>query len=199
MAVSKGSETDNLCQSENDFFVTTVSLLTRFLQRGKRFLATLFLSSRNFEVSLMKVRSAFYSLAFLFVSLSPCFGHHTAVVVNKENGVENVTSAHLAKIVRGEIKKWPDGKNIVLVLHKDSAGEAETLERLNKMSAAEWKTFVTAHRDSILFVDTDADVLKAVQSEPGAIGLIEAHSIDNSINVVHVDGKLPLEFGYLPH
>jgi ABC-type phosphate transport system substrate-binding protein len=147
----------------------------------------------------MKVRSALYSLAFLFVSLSPCFAHHTAVVVNKDNGVENVTSAHLAKIVRGEIKKWPDGKNIVLVLHKDSAGEAETLERLNKMSAAEWKTFVTAHRDSILFVDTDADVLKAVQAEPGAIGLIEAHSIDNSINVVHVDGKLPMEFGYLPH
>ncbi len=147
----------------------------------------------------MKVRSAFYALAFLCASLTPCFAHHTAVVVNKDNAVENVTSAHLAKIIRGEIKKWPDGKNIVIVLHKDSAGEAETLERLNKMSAAEWKAFVTAHRDSILFVDTDADVLKAVQSELGAIGLIEAHSIDNSINVVHVDGKLPMEFGYLPH
>jgi ABC-type phosphate transport system substrate-binding protein len=147
----------------------------------------------------MKVRSALYAIAFLCASLTPCFAHHTAVVVNKDNAIENLTSAHLAKIVRGEIKKWPDGKTIVLVLHKDSAGEAETLERLNKMSGVEWKSFVTAHRDSILFVDTDADVLKAVQAEPGAIGLIEAHSIDNSINVVHVDGKLPMEFGYLPH
>jgi hypothetical protein len=42
-------------------------------------------------------------------------------------------------------------------------------------------------------------VLKAVQSEPGAIGFIEAHSIDNTVNVVHVDGKLPMELGYLPH
>jgi hypothetical protein len=56
-----------------------------------------------------------------------------------------------------------------------------------------------AHKDSILFVDTDADVLKAVQTEPGAIGLIEVHSIDNSISVVKVDGKLPMESGYLPH
>ena len=40
-----------------------------------------------------------------------------------------------------------------------------------------------------MFVDTDADVLKAVQSEPGAMGLIEVHSVDNTINVVHVDGK----------
>jgi ABC-type phosphate transport system substrate-binding protein len=146
----------------------------------------------------MKIRSI-YLVAFVLASLTPCFAHHTAVVVNKENAVENVTSAHLARVVRGEIKKWPDGRNILLVLHKESAGEAETLERLNRMSAAEWRAFLVAHRDSILFVDTDADVLKTVQAEPGAIGFIEVHSVDNTVNVVHVDGKLPMEFGYLPH
>jgi len=147
----------------------------------------------------MKIRSAMYVLAFLAACLTPCFAHHTAVVVNKDNAVDNVTSAHLVKIVRGEIKKWPDGKNVVLVLHKDSAGETETLQRLNKMSAIEWKAFLTSHKDSILFVDTDADVLKEVQAEPGSVGFVEVHSIDNSVNVVHVDGKLPMEFGYLPH
>ncbi len=147
----------------------------------------------------MKGRSAIFMLAFVCACLTPCFGHHTAVVVNKDNAVQNVTSAHLSKIIRGEIKKWSDGKNIVLVLHNDSAGESETLERLNKMSAAEWKSFLAAHRDGIVFVDTDADVLRTVQSEPGALGLIEVHSIDNSVNVIHVDGKLPMEFGYLPH
>jgi ABC-type phosphate transport system substrate-binding protein len=147
----------------------------------------------------MKLRSVIFVIALLSACLTPCFAHHTAVVVNKDNAVENVASAHLAKIVRGEIKKWPDGKNVVLVLHKDSAGEAETLERLNKMSTAEWKGLLAAHKDSILFVDTDADVLKEVQTEPGAIGFVEVHSIDNSVNVVHVDGKLPMEFGYLPH
>lgn len=147
----------------------------------------------------MKLRFAICVLAFLSACLTPCFAHHTAVVVNRENAVENLTSAHLSKIIRGEIKKWPDGKNIVLVLHKDWAGETETLERLNKMTAAEWKSFLAVHKDSILFVDTDADVLKIVQADPGAIGLIEVHSIDNSVNVVHVDGKLPMEFGYLPH
>jgi ABC-type phosphate transport system substrate-binding protein len=146
----------------------------------------------------MRVRPIFL-IAFLFAVLTPCFAHHTAVVVNKENSVENITSAHLAKIVRGEVKKWPDGKNIVLVLHKDSAGEAETLERLIKMSAPEWKAFVEAHKESMVLVDTDADVLKLVEAEPGAIGLIEVHSVDGAVNVVRVDGKLPMEFGYLPH
>ena len=146
-----------------------------------------------------RLRTVIYVFAFLSACLTPCFAHHTAVVVNRDNAVENVTSVHLSKIIRGEVKKWPDGKNILVVMHKDSPGEAETLERLNKMSPAEWKSFLSTHKESILFVDTDADVLKAVQGQPGAVGLVEVHSIDNSINVVHVDGKLPTEFGYLPH
>jgi ABC-type phosphate transport system substrate-binding protein len=147
----------------------------------------------------MKIRSAIYALTFLCASLTPCLAHHTAVIVNKDNGVANLTSAHLTKIIRGEIKKWPDGKTVILVLHKDSASEREAIERLNKMSAGEWTAFVIAHKDSIIFVDTDADVLKAVQAEPGALGLIEVHSIDGSVSVVRVDGKLPMESGYLPH
>ncbi|MFZ0953294.1 MAG: substrate-binding domain-containing protein, partial [Candidatus Sulfotelmatobacter sp.] len=129
----------------------------------------------------------------------PCFAHHMAVVVNKDNTVENVTAAHLSRILRSEVKRWPDGKAIVLVLHRDSEGETETLERLNRMTADELKALIAAHRDSIVMADSDADVLKAVRSTPGAIGLVEFRSIDSTINVVRVDGKLPEESGYLPH
>ena len=147
----------------------------------------------------MRIRFTICALAFFFATLTPCFAHHTAVIVNKDNAVANLTSAQLTKIIRGEMRKWPDGKNVILVLHKDSVGEREALERLNKMSAGEWTAFVIAHKDSIIFVDTDADVIKAVQTEPGALGLIEVRSIDNSVSVIRVDSKLPMEVGYLPH
>ena len=147
----------------------------------------------------MKLRSIIHNVAFLCLTLTPCLAHHTALIVNKDNNVDNVTSVHLSKIIRGEIKQWPNGRGIVLVLHRDAAGEKEALEHLTKMSAAEWNAFLFAHKESILFVDTDADVLKEVQSEPCAVGLIGVHSIDNSVNVVRVDGKLPMEVGYLPH
>jgi len=147
----------------------------------------------------MKIRSAIYALGFLLVTMAPCFAHHTAVIVNKGNAAKNVTSAELEKMIRGDLRKWPDGKSVLLVLHKNSEGEREALQRLNKMSASEWTTFLAAHRDWIVFVDSDADVLKAVQAEPGALGLIEVHSIDGSIQVVRVDGRLPMEQGYLPH
>jgi len=147
----------------------------------------------------MKLRRLAALLIFLLAFLTPCFAHHMAVVTNKDNNVSNVTAAHLAKIFRSEIKKWPDGKAMVLVLHKDSAGETETMERLNKMSAGDWKALIAARRDSIQIADSDADVLKIVQSTPGAIGLVDVRSVDSSITVVRVDGKLPMESGYLPH
>jgi phosphate transport system substrate-binding protein len=147
----------------------------------------------------MRFHRAGVLLAFLLTFLTPCFAHHMAVVVNKNNKVENVTAVHLARIFRSEAKKWPDGKAVVLVLHRSSEGETETLQRLNKMSADELKALIAAHKDSIVMADSDAEVLKIVQSTPGAIGFVDVRSVDNTINVVRVDGKLPMESGYLPH
>jgi ABC-type phosphate transport system substrate-binding protein len=147
----------------------------------------------------MSLRRSVVLLAFLLTFLTPCFAHHMAVVVNKDNNVGTLTAAHLSRIFRAEIKKWPDGKAVILVLHKNSAGETETLERLNKMSDSEWKTLIAAHKGSIVMAGSDAEVLKIVQSTAGAIGLVDVRSVDNTINVVRVDGKLPMESGYLPH
>jgi ABC-type phosphate transport system substrate-binding protein len=147
----------------------------------------------------MKIHRLATLLVFLLTFLTPCFAHHMAVVVNKDNDVGNVTAAHLSKLFRAEVKKWPDGKAVVLVLHKSSAGEEETLQHLSKMSAAEWKALIAAHKDSIMMADSDAEVLKFVQSTPGAIGFVDVRSVDNTITVVRVDGKLPMESGYLPH
>jgi ABC-type phosphate transport system substrate-binding protein len=122
-----------------------------------------------------------------------------AVVVNKDSAVQNVTSAHLAKILKGEVRKWPDGKNVVLVLHNSSPGEMTTLQHLSKMSEVDVKSLLAAHKDEIRAVQSDADVIEAVASTPGAIGFVEEHSITDRVVVVRVDGKLPMESGYLPH
>jgi ABC-type phosphate transport system substrate-binding protein len=147
----------------------------------------------------MRFQRAALLPVFLLMFLTPSFAHHMAVIVNKETKVENITAVHLGKMLRAEVKKWPDGKAVILVLHKDSEGETETLERLIKMSPAELKALIASHKDSILMADSDADLIRLVQSTPGALGLVEIHSIDNTIHVVKVDGKLPMESGYLPH
>lgn len=137
--------------------------------------------------------------AFVMFSLLPCFAHHMAVVVNKDNNVGEVGSAHLARIFRLEVKKWHNGQDVILVLHKNSNGELITLGRLNKMSSNDLKTFISTHQGSITTVGSDEDVLKLVETTPGAVGLVDVRSINDQVNVVKVDGKLPMEAGYLPH
>jgi phosphate transport system substrate-binding protein len=147
----------------------------------------------------MKYQRILCLCAWMTLSVAQCFAHHMAVVVNKENIAQNVTSAHLAKIFRGEVKKWPDGRNVVLVLHSASLGELGTLEHLTKMSEANVRAMLAAEQNSIRTVGSDAEVIDAVATTPGAIGFVEEHSITDRVTVVRVDGKLPMEAGYLPH
>ena len=107
----------------------------------------------------MTCRRVLCLCAWVMLSLTPCFAHHMAVVVNKDNTVQNVTPAHLAKIFKGEVKKWPDGIDVALVLHSSSPDEMTTLERLNKMTEAQVKALLAQHKDSIRRVGSDADVI----------------------------------------
>jgi|SRR5579862_608202 len=147
----------------------------------------------------MKCSRIILLLGFLLFSFIPCFAHHMAVVVNKENSTREISSAQLARLFRLENKKWENGRDVLIVLHRDSAGEAITLKRLNGISGNELKNLIASHKESFVVVDSDADVLHVVESNAGAIGLVEVHSIDDQVNVVKVDGKLPMEAGYLPH
>src|SRR5271163_5356737 len=97
----------------------------------------------------MKYHRILCLFTWVTLSLTPCFAHHMAVVVNKDTNVPSVTSAHLAKIFKGEVKKWPDGKNVMLVLHSSSSGELGTLEHLTKMSEANVRAMLAAQGDSI--------------------------------------------------
>src|ERR1043166_956256 len=129
----------------------------------------------------------------------PSFAHHMAVVVSERNAVTNLTAAQLGKIFRAEMKKWPDGGDIILVLHRSSAGENLTLQHLNKMSPAQLQAWSKQHKDELKFADSDEEVLSIVHTMPGAVGLVDVRSVNDKIKVLHVDGKLPLEEGYLPH
>jgi ABC-type phosphate transport system substrate-binding protein len=143
--------------------------------------------------------SRFAIILIALFAASPCLAHHMAVVVSKQSGVAALTSAQVGRIFRTELKKWPDGKNVTVVLHRASLGAQATLRHLNKMSAEQWQAWLTEHKDSVKLVETDSEVLAYVESTPGAVGLVDVRSITDRITVVRVDGKMPLEEGYLPH
>ena len=120
-----------------------------------------------------------------------------AVVVNK-NKVEMSPQPIWQRSIgrKSEVAGWNRGRACLSLRFQRRKG---TLEHLLKVSESELKSLTAARKNSLKVVATDAEVLDLVQSTPGAVGLVDVNSINGSINVVKVDGKLPTEAGYLPH
>lgn len=129
----------------------------------------------------------------------PAHAHHLAVVVQPENHTAGLTSTELGKMFKGETRHWADGHNVIVVINKDSAVTMQVMERLSSMPRSEMLALFDAHKTSFVLAASDADVLRIVQGTPGALGLVDVRLVTGKINVVKVDGKLPLEQGYLPH
>jgi ABC-type phosphate transport system substrate-binding protein len=45
-------------------------------------------------------------------------------------------------------------------------------------------------------VESDDQLLHAVESTPGAVGIVDVYSINSSVKVIRIDGKLPFDVGY---
>jgi hypothetical protein len=58
---------------------------------------------------------------------------------------------------------------------------------------------IGANPNYFVIVKSDADVIRMVERLPNAVGLIDVYSITSGVNVVKVNGKLPLEQGYALH
>lgn len=121
-----------------------------------------------------------------------------AVVVDKSNNLGGLTAQELTKVFKFDSRKWPDGRNVVLVMRDPSSPEMrETLEKVYHMQPEEVRALIANHRSEVIIVDSEEKLLKSVQSIPGAIGLVDVYSITGAVNVLKVDGKLPLQPGYL--
>jgi ABC-type phosphate transport system substrate-binding protein len=135
------------------------------------------------------------------IVLSCCasaFAHHVAIVAQKESYIQNLSSTELGKILKSEIKKWPNGRDIVVVINRNSTGSMELLQRLTQRPANKATGFMAEHKSPFVLVDSDAQVLETVAAKAGALGIVPVRAVDSSIKVLKVDGKLPLEKGYLP-
>ena len=148
------------------------------------------------------------SLALLILALAfsslPAAAKDLAVVVNRSNLTKNVALADLTKLCKASTPKWPDGKDVVLVLRDPASPEMRlVLQKIYGMSADDVRSLITGanqtRKDRILIVGSDDAVIKAVETIPGAVGIVDVYSITSGITVVKVDGKMPLESGYVLH
>jgi len=121
-----------------------------------------------------------------------------AVVADSENPTVNVSAADLQKIFNLRTRNWADGKAVIVVMRDPSAAEMQlVLRKLLNMTSEQASSFVQAHKGSVVVADTDEAVIRFVSANRGAIGVVDLYSLTKDVRVVKVDGKLPVEQGYL--
>jgi hypothetical protein len=145
------------------------------------------------------LRTRIFVLALIVFAAQLSFARDLAVIINKANATSTLSAADLEKLLKLG-SSWPDGKKVKIYLtNPDSAEARNILPRAYKITAADIKSLADAHRAEIQIVSSDDVVLTMVDNNPGAIGIVNVYSINSQVKVLKIDGKLPMEQGYLLH
>lgn len=123
-----------------------------------------------------------------------------AVVISAGSKVSDVPLADLVKLCKGAQKNWADGKSFLLIIKNPEAPEMHVVvQRLFGDAGGDIKGAIAKANESRVIVKiagSDEELLRLVESTPGAVGIIDVYSINSSVKVLRVDGKLPFDAGY---
>jgi len=143
---------------------------------------------------------------FLLITASLASARDLALVSNKANTMASMTLADLVKVCKAQTNRWPDGKPVTFIMRSPSVPEMRiVLEKVYGMPENEVDGLIVSsnhgrpNHPAILVVTSDEELVNKVASLPGAIGVVDVYSINSSVAVVKIAGKLPLEPGYLLH
>ena len=143
---------------------------------------------------------------FLAASIGLASARDLAVVSNKTNALSTMTLPDLMKVCKAQTSHWPDGKPVTFIMRAPSNPEMKLfLEKVYALPEGQVEDLITTanhgrtNHPAIMIADSDEDLVNKVASIPGAVGIVDVYSINSSVAVLKIAGKLPLEAGYLLH
>ncbi len=145
-------------------------------------------------------------ILFMLLGVSLAAARDIALISNKTTAPGAIALPELVKLCMAQTLRWPDGKPVTFVMRSPSSPEMKTvLDKLYGMSENELNSLIVASNrgrpahPAIFVATSDEELVNKVAGTPGAIGVVDVYSINSSVAVVKVGGKLPLEPGYLLH
>jgi len=143
------------------------------------------------------------ALSFVLIaSASVAFATDFAVIVNPANAAKSMSLADLGKILREKTTAWPSGRAITIVMRDPGTPSMKfVIEKIMGVSADEAKTILNdeSHKPAaaLIFVPNDEDIVKAVEANPTAIGIVDVYDITSGVKVIRIDDKQPFDPGYV--
>jgi hypothetical protein len=147
----------------------------------------------------LRLAAVFGFLSVVAISANPAV-KNMAVVVSAGSKLTDVPLADLTKLCKGVQKTWADGKPFTLVLKDPESPELRiTIVKLLGAAPGDAKSAIAKLNETRLvvkIVESDEELLRTVGATPGAVGILDVYSINSSVKVLRVDGKLPFDLGY---
>ncbi len=126
-----------------------------------------------------------------------------AIVVNRSNPIDDVTSAELRKIFLGTRSHWANGRRITLVMREPGEPERTTILReVCGMTEDQLKNhflhglFTGEILVSPKVLSSPTGVRKFIFNVPGAIGYLRIGDVDPTVKVLRIDELMPEDKGY---
>lgn len=126
-----------------------------------------------------------------------------AIVVDRNNPLNSVSSTELREIFFGDRRWWTHDRPITLVAMRPGSAERETILRtiygMDEKGYEEF-FFFAMFRGDLFYPPTDVstagELKKFLSKKPGSVGYLRASDVDNTVKVLRVDGLLPDDDGY---
>jgi len=126
-----------------------------------------------------------------------------AIIVNRDNPVENMSMTELRTIFLGERSHWPNGRRITLVMMEPGQPERDAVVRdICRMSESDLRRrYLQGLLTGEVLVSpktlaNPVGVRKFVFNVPGAIGYLRPEDVDDTVKVIRIDGHLPGDAEY---
>jgi len=163
------------------------------------------LQNKN-RIALRCLQGALLAVALCATANAQCASGGLAVVVNKANSTEALSTAQLRRLLLGDLRSWPDKKPVSIVVPDgQSAAFKCVLSAIIRMSDAEYRRYIAnaefrgEEAVELHVAGTGPAAAKMVTGTSGALAIVDAASLPNiapNVRVIRINGKQPGEAGY---
>ena len=150
----------------------------------------------------MRIRTASATILLLLVAVGAAFAADFAVIVNPANPAKVMALADLGKIFKGKTSTWANGRNVTIILREPSTASMKfIIEKVMGVDVEQGKTILSdptrKSASQVVFLNSDEEIVKAVETNPTAVGIVDVYSITGGVKVIKIDEKQPFDPGYV--
>ena len=150
----------------------------------------------------MRIRTVSATILLLLVAVGAAFAADFAVIVNPANPAKVMALADLGKIFKGKTSTWANGRNVTIILREPSTASMKfIIEKVMGVDVEQGKTILSdptrKSASQVIFLNSDEEIVKAVETNPTAVGIVDVYSITGGVKVIKIDEKQPFDPGYV--